>query len=385
MSSSRAWRRPSEVEQGAASAPPVRGRASARRVSPAPWRLPRLRHLSRLAAAVGGVALFIFALEVTKAGSAGIVPLLDRLSVSGAANATGFGWLLAYLALSGSPVAAIGVTLLAGGSLTEAEAFAVVAGSRLGASFIVLAAGFILYLTRRRNADGLYIGVVALLTTFTTQGPALLLGLVSLHFGLLDGLAFNTPAGMLDLVDSAFGRPLDALDSLLPGWMLFAVGVGLLLASFAVFDRALPQLEGEAEGITRALHALRRRPLMFLLGCAVTLTTLSVAISLTVLVPLSLKGYLKRESIIPYVMGANITTFVDTLFASMLLGGETAFMVVLTQMVSVAVVSLLLLGGFYGPYSRVILAGAHWTTARPRHLAIFLGAIVAVPAALLVV
>ncbi|KAA0239102.1 hypothetical protein EDM76_03805, partial [bacterium] len=250
-------------------------------------RVPRPGSLTRLAAALCGVALFIFALEVTKSGSAGIVPLLDRLSVSGAANATGFGWLLAYLALSGSPVAAIGVTLLAGGTFSEAEAFAVVAGSRLGASFIVLAVGFVLYLARRRNADGLYIGVVALLTTFTTQGPALLLGLVSLHFGWLDGLAFNTPAGMLDVVDAAFGRPVDALDSLLPGWMLFVTGVGLLLASFAVFDRALPQLEGEAEGVTRALHALRRRPLMFLLGCVVTLTTLSVAISLTVLVPLS--------------------------------------------------------------------------------------------------
>lgn len=345
----------------------------------------KIRSASRLAAAAGGIFLFVFALQVIKAGAGGIVPLLDGLDVQGPVNAVGFGWLLAYGALSGSPVAAIGVTLLAGGTLSQSEAFAVVGGSRLGASFIVLAIGFVLYIARRRNADGLYIGVVALLTTFTTQGPAIVLGLVSLHYGWLDGVAMGTPPGLLDFVDAIYGEPVERLDGILPAWLMFVSGVGILLASFAVFDRALPQLEGEAEGITRLLHALRRRPLMFLLGCAVTMTTMSVSISLTVLVPMSLKGYLKREHIIPYVMGANITTFVDTLFASVLLGGHAAFVVVLTEMLSVAAVSLVVLTLLYGPYARLILAGAHWTTARPRHLAIFLAAIVAVPAALLVV
>lgn len=350
----------------------------------APRRRVRVRLVQPLAAAAG-VFLFIFALQVIKTGARGIVPLLDGLAVEGPVNAVGFGWLFAYAALSGSPVAAIGVSLLAGGTFSESEAFAVIGGSRLGASFIVLAVGFVLYLARRRNPDGLYIGVVSLLTTFTTQGPAIVLGLISLHYGWLDGVSFTTPAALLDLTDKIYGRPVDFIDSLLPGGLVFVAGVGILLGSFAVFDRALPQLEGEAEGITRALHSLQRRPLMFLLGCAVTMTTMSVSISLTVLVPLSLKGYLKREHIIPYVMGANITTFVDTLFASVLLGGHSAFVVVLTEMASVAAISSVLLTVLYGPYSRAILAGASWTTAKPRHLAVFLGAIVAVPALLLVV
>lgn len=337
----------------------------------------------RVLAAASGVLLFIFALEIIKAGARGIVPLLDNLEVAGPANAVGFGWLLAYGALSGSPVAAIGVTLLAGGALTQAEAFGVVGGSRLGASFIVLAVGFVLYLARRRSADGLYIGVVALLTTFTTQGPAILLGLVSLHFGWLDRVTFNTPSGFLDFTDAIYGAPVDLIDGLLPGGLVFLAGVGVLLLSFFVFDRALPQLEGEAEGISRALRSLDRRPLMFLLGCAVTLTTLSVSISLTALVPLSLKGYLKREHIISYVMGANITTFVDTLVASVLLGGHGAFVVVLTEMLSVAIISVSVLLFLYRPYAKLILGGAHWTTASPRHLAIFLAVIVAVPLLLL--
>lgn len=338
---------------------------------------------TRLSAAVAGVLLFIFALQVVRAGAGSLVPLLDGLSVSGPVNGVGFGWLLAYAAMSGSPVAAIGVTLLSGGVLSEPEAFAVIGGSRLGASFIVLAIGFVLFLGRRRNADGLSIGVIALLTTFTTQGPAIALGLLSLHFGWLDSLQFTPPPGMLDWIDSLYGRPVGWLDDNLAGGFVFVVGVGILLASFAVFDRALPRLDAGSSSIEGTLHRLNTRPLMFAMGCIVTAMTLSVSISLTLLVPLSLKGYLKREHVIPYVMGANITTFIDTLAGGLILGGESAFTVVLTQMLAVAAVSGVLLTIAYGPYSRLILGATHQATRSKRNMGAFLSAIVAVPAFLL--
>lgn len=337
----------------------------------------------RPGAAVLGVLLFILALQLVKAGAAGLVPLLDGLDVRGPLNSVGFGWLLAYGALSGSPVAAIGITLLAGGTLTEAEAFGVVGGSRLGASFIVLAVGFVLYLRRKRDADGLYIGVVALITTFTTQGPAIVLGLVTIEAGWLDPVRFTVPTLVTDWVDAVYGPPVDLVERFAPELVVFFVGVLVLLGSFTVFDRALPRLEGEADGLRRAFSRLNSRPLMFLMGCVITSLTLSVSISLTVLVPLSLKGYLKREHVIPYVMGANITTFIDTLAGALVLGGDRAFTVVLTEMLSVAFVSLIVLVAFYGPYSRMVLSAASWTTARPRNLGVFLGVIVAVPLLLL--
>lgn len=345
----------------------------------------RRTSLGRPLAAVAGVLLFVFALQVIKSGAGSLVPVLDGLDVSGPLNSVGFGWVLAYIAMSGSPVAAIGVTLLSSGVLTESEAFAVIGGSRLGASFIVLAVGFVLYLGRRRNADGLSIGVIALVTTFTTQGPAIALGLVSLHYGWLDTFQFCPPTAMLDWVDGLYGEPVALLERALPGGLVFLAGVLVLLASFAVFDRALPRLEAGSSSVERALHRLRSRPLMFAMGCAVTAMTLSVSISLTLLVPLSLKGYLKREQVIPYVMGANITTFIDTLAGALILGGDSAFTVVLTEMVSVAVVSSVLLTLAYGPYSRFILGTAHMATRRPRNLGVFLGAIVAVPVVLVLV
>lgn len=333
--------------------------------------------------AAAGILLFILGLQVLKQGARALVPLLDGLSIAGPANAVGFGWLLAYAAMSGSPVAAIGVTLLAGGVLSETEAFGVVGGSRLGASFIVLAVGYVLYLARRRNPDGIAIGVIALLTTFTTQGPAIFVGLVILHYGVLDGLQFTPPPAMLDWVDALYGDTVHWLDGALPAWLLFATGVGILLGAFAVFDRSLPRLEAGSGKFEAALRGIHSRWAMFLIGGAVTSLTMSVSISLTLLVPLSLKGYLKRDQVVPYVMGANITTFVDTLAGALILGGANAFTVVLTEMVSVAAISLAILALGYGPYSRAILEAAHHVTSRQRNLAIFLGAIVAVPLVLL--
>lgn len=351
--------------------------------SPAARREIRLPALARLLSAPGGLLLFVFALQLIKAGARAVLPLLSALDVSGPVNALGFGWLGAYLSLSGSPVAAIGISLLAGGSLSVNEAFAVVGGSRLGASFIVLAVGYVLYLGGRRNADGLSIGVIALLTTFTTQGPAIALGLLSLHYGWLDGVQFTPPDGALDAIDRFYGPPVQLIDSILPAALVFACGVGVLLVSFALFDRALPRLEAGSPGFERAVSRLDGKWLMFVAGCAVTAMTLSVSISLTLLVPLSLKGYLRRQQVIPYVMGANITTFVDTLAGALALGGAAAFTVVLTEMLAVTAISAAILFVAYDSYARAILGLASKVTHNRRTFSVFLGAIVAVPAVLL--
>ena len=309
--------------------------------------------------------------------------MLNNLDIAGPTNALGFGWLAAYVALSGSPIAAIGTTLLAGGVLDEREAFAVIGGSRLGASFIVLAVGYALYLGGRRSPDGLSIGVIALLTTFTTQGPAIGLGLVSLHYGWLDSIQFSSPPGILDWVDTVYGPTVHWLDGTLPSGFVFGAGILVLLASFALFDRALPQLQAGSPGFERTLKRLDSRWVMFGLGCAITAMTLSVSISLTLLVPLSLKGYLRREHVIPYVMGANITTFIDTLAGALVLGGAAAFTVVLTEMLAVGLVSATILLLAYEPYSRAILAVAARATHNQRSLGVFLATILAVPVVLM--
>ena len=84
-------------------------------------------------------------------------------------------------------------------------------------------------------------------------------------------------------------------------------------------------------------------------------------------------------------MGANIATWIDTLFASLLLDTPRAFTIVFTQMVVGAGVSLLVLLFAYGPYSRAVLALARRATASRRGFAVFLATILVVPGVLLAI
>jgi sodium-dependent phosphate cotransporter len=93
---------------------------------------------------LSGFLLFALSLELMKEGADGLAPLLrDYLAITNAGDSMGCGWLMAYLILSGSPVAAAAVALLSADALSSLQAFTMVAGSRLGASFIVLLVGFV--------------------------------------------------------------------------------------------------------------------------------------------------------------------------------------------------------------------------------------------------
>jgi hypothetical protein len=340
---------------------------------------------ARTAALLAALWLFILALQLIKTGAGGLRPLLDGASVDGVPGHMGFGWLGAYAVMSGSPVAAVAMSLFAGEAISDIEAFAMINGSRMGASLIVLVVGFVSYITGRRNPDGLYIGVVALLTAMTLWAPAMPLGLLALERGWLDGVQIASPGALTSFVGFVSDPVVDPISDALPRLLVFAGGVAVLILSFAVFDRSLPSLERPGPRIEALSRALQQRHAMFAFGTLMTLVTLSVSLSVTILVPLALKGYVQRDRVIPYVMGANIATWIDTLFAALLLDSPRAFTVVLTEMLAGGGVSLFVLLFAYGPYTRLILSLAHRVSSRKRSLIIFLGVMLAMPVALLLV
>jgi sodium-dependent phosphate cotransporter len=333
----------------------------------------------RAAYSLAGLFMFILALELLKTGARGLRPILEDLSADGVINLLGFGWLGSYIVMSGSPVAAISLSLFASGTTSDTEAFAMINGSRLGASFIVLFVGFILWVTRKRSADGLYIGVVALLTAFTLWLPVLPIGVLILDQGWFDSIEVGTPGAVTSFVDVAYDPIVERISDVLPTFLVFVVGVGILLSAFAVFDRALPNLEQPSLRVESIKDRLHRPLAMFALGLAITAMTLSVSISLTLLIPLSLKGYIRRDAIIPYVMGANIATWVDTLVASLLLDTPRAFTIVFTEMVVGAAISLFVLIFLYKPYSAAVISVANHVTHSKRGFAVFMGVILVVP------
>jgi hypothetical protein len=279
----------------------------------------------------------------------------------------------------------VALSLFSGGIQNDLETFAMINGSRLGASLIVLVVGFVSYVTGRRNPDGLYIGVVALLVAITLWTPVIPLGLLILDRGWLDGVRIESPGVLTSAVNYISDPVVKPIVRELPRGLLFVAGIGTLIGAFTLFDRALPQLEAPGARIEKLSQTLQHRYAMFLFGTLVTLVTLSVSLSVTILVPLALKGYVHRDRVIPYVMGANIATWIDTLFAALLLNSPQAFTIVLTEMLTGATVSLSVLFFLYGPYNRLILGAAHRVSSSRAHMFAFLAVLLGSPLVLIAI
>jgi Na+/phosphate symporter len=300
-------------------------------------------------------------------------------------NALGLGWLASYLVMSGSPVAAVSVAFLAAGALDQLSAFAMIVGSRLGASFIVLFIGFMYVLRGHERRAGLTMGLLALVVSASVYLPALLVGGLLLEVGILDFVQLGRGAELSSVLEQALGPIVRPLATLLPGWGVMLVGLIVLWVSFFLFDRALPELDLQQSRFSQVARLVYRPLPMFILGSTLTLITLSVSLSLSLLVPLSARGYVRRENAIPYIMGANISTIVDTLLATVVLGSSDAFTVVLVSMVSVTLVSLVILVLAFRRYERAMLRLVEWAIATNRNLVLFIVSILVVPLVLMLV
>jgi sodium-dependent phosphate cotransporter len=344
---------------------------------PRGWQTVLIKALSLVAA----LFLFVLAIQLMKSGAKSIGPeIKGTFLFDNGASALGFGWLSAYVVLSGSPVAATALTLFDGHVLTPLQTFTMLSGSRLGASFIVLLTGF-LYAFRNRGrnrGESVGMGVLALSLTAIAYVPGMLIGYALLRNGTLANVHWHASSDVLSLVDYVWGPVQDTVEGVLPGWALLPAGLGVLLISFKLLDGVLPQVAGErtAEGHTSWL----RRPWpMFLLGCLVATLTLSVSVALTVLIPLASKGYIKRREAIPYIMGANITTLADTLVAAMLLGNPVAVQIVLAEAIGVSIVTIFYLAFLYRPMSNGIMALEEWVVADNVRLSVFVAGLFVLP------
>jgi sodium-dependent phosphate cotransporter len=349
-------------------------------------RLRQRVRLSKLGLFMASLFLFILAITLMKEGARDLAPLVrDRFAVTNAANCLGFGWLFAYLVMSGSPVAAAALTFFDAGIIDRLGAFAMITGSRLGASFIVLFIGFIYTLRGRDRVASLGMGLLSLTVTGTTYLIGLIIGAGILQAGWLDSLQFRSSVFLNSLTDFLFDPLAAFLLVLLPRWMLFLVGLGITMLSFSLFDKCLPQMTLKESQIGRMSRVVYRPWVMFILGAMITLISMSVSVSLSILVPLSQRGFVRRENVIPYIMGANITTFIDTLLAAVLLNNPPAFTVVLVEMTSITIVSVLILAIIYHRYHRAMLDVVAWMTANNRHLALFMITIFVTPLILMLV
>jgi hypothetical protein len=338
----------------------------------------------RTVAGLTAFLLFVLALEMMQSSASALTPLLrGHLDIEHAADSLGMGWLMAYFVLSGSPAAAIAMALLSADALTQTQTFAMVSGSRLGASLIVLLLGFIYALRGHEPWSVLSTGVLSLLLTASVQVPALAVGIFILEQGWLDDLQWSWLSRLSVRLNGILQPVVNPITTLLPQWAPFLGGVVLITVSFQLFDKALPEPRLERAGLHRTSRLVYRPVVMFLLGLFLTMLTLSVSVSIGILVPLSARGYVRRENVMPYILGANVSTMIDTLAAAVLLGAPQAVAVVVAHMASAAVVSLPIVVLAYEPYKRFMSSALEWTIESKRNFAIFLGAFFMIPIALI--
>ncbi len=334
---------------------------------------------------VVAVFLFVGALQLMKTGAASLDILQSGgFLVKNAGATLGLGWVGALFVLSGSPVAATSLTLVAADSITEIQGFTMLTGSRLGAAFVVLVVA-VMYAFRSGEGERfkpVSTAVMAWLTTALVYIPAAFIGYAVLKFPPFHALDLRFPNQFKDLLDVVYGGILARAETW-PAILVFLGGLGVLLLSFKLIDAVMPELSEETLGEKRVAWLRRKWP-MFALGSVVALVTMSVSVALTVLVPVVVKNYAKREDIIPYIMGANITTLGDTMLAAFALGSAAAVRIVLAEVIATAILSVVLLAFFYGPIRAGIwrLQFQIWRS-KPR-LAGFTAALFLVPVGLIV-
>lgn len=315
-----------------------------------------------------------------KEGARDLAPLVrDRFAVTNPYNSLAFGWLFAYIIMSGSPVAAASLTFFDAGVIGELETYTMITGSRLGASLIVLLIGFIYVLRGRDRATSLGMGLLSLIVTGSTHLLALPVGLYLLSIGALNHLQLQTGGALSSLTERIFDPIVAWLLSFLPNWSLFVLGFVVIMASFSLFDRALPEMSLKESQVGRVSRFVYRPWVMFLLGAGITMLSMSVSISLSILVPLSARGFIRRENVVPYIMGANVTTFIDTVLAAVLLNNPMAFTIIFVNMVSITLVSAIILATLYRPYERAALGFVDWATGDRRNFSLFIFLIVFTP------
>ncbi|MFB6124810.1 MAG: sodium:phosphate symporter [Halanaeroarchaeum sp.] len=307
-------------------------------------------------------------------------PVLRR-SLDPDVSALGAGWLAAAALLNGSVVAAVAISLAGAGVLTARKLFLLVVGSRLGAAVVVLV-GALDHLQRRGDSlpTSVGLGLLTFVVTHSIYLPVAVLGYLGLPWVRatvdLPGGGLATTARPL----ASLGGPAAWLHSLLGGPATFAVAIALFLASLRTVDRLAARVETERLE-TRYLAVVDHPWRSFAVGLVATALTTSVAVSVGIVVPLYNRGYLDREQMVPYLLGASLGTLTDSLLVAVVVGAPTGVLVVALVLAVGTVLTLVAMVGQV-PYGAGVGVLHDKVTTDWRWLAAFAVGVVGVPAAL---
>lgn len=339
--------------------------------------------------AIASILLFLFAVQLLGTATEAAKPLIERFLVRvvvGDGSALGLSWLVTYGLTNGSVVAALALSLFRSELLTVSALFMMLVGSRLGGGAIVALIGALDYLQdphRQSLSEGTSLGLLTFLITFTIYVPVGVFGLVVLK---------TTEAEFLDMTRGlsipvkslqVFYPVTEVVVQLLGAAIALILAIGMLFASLWLFDELLERVHTET--IRKYVFGhFKRRWMAFAIGLTITALTTSVAFSLGVVVPLYNREFVRRDEIVPYILGANIGTLFDTLIVAFILETTTGVSIVLLVGGTATLLTIVALLG-YNLYTRVIDAGQNRLLADRRYFIGFGVLLVVMPSVLLLV
>ncbi|MFB6166793.1 MAG: sodium:phosphate symporter [Candidatus Nanohaloarchaea archaeon] len=230
-----------------------------------------------------------------------------------------------------------------------------------------------------RLSDSSSLGILSFLTTYAVYIPGTALGFLLLPHvpegWLVFGPSPELTASLLSPFTVAAERTLSTLGNPVAG---FLGGFLLLFLSLRLFDHAFSHLSQDTFRSRWFRFIMHNRWVGFGAGLLVTAATTSVSVSLGVLVPLYNRGYLKGDEMVPYIMGANITTIIDTWVAAVVLGAGPGMSAIVLLMLSTTLFTLLALV-FYDRFHLVLKASFDRVLSSRRVFGVFLAVTGIVP------
>ncbi|MFB6115062.1 MAG: sodium:phosphate symporter, partial [Candidatus Nanohalobium sp.] len=228
------------------------------------------------------------------------------------------------------------------------------------------------------------IGILSFLLTISVYIPAVVLGLFTLQSFDLGFLEVLGPTSLQYSITAVFGPSVAKAYSLtgpVPG---FLISFFLLFFSLKQFDKSFSEI-GEEQFRNRYVRfLLSNKWLSLAAGAVLTVLTTSVSLSLGIIVPLYNRGYIKRKEIIPYIMGANVTTLADTMLAAIVLETAVGMKTLLVLAFSATVVTAVFLA-VYEQYLRSIEYVFNRIVTEEKYFGAFVGLLSAVPLILMLI
>lgn len=302
----------------------------------------------RFLVATTSIMLFILGLQLLGESTEAVAQLLEgavAALVTGDLSSLGTGWFLAYIVLNGATSAAIGIAFLEAGLIEIVNTYMIISGSRLGAAFIVVFIGLLEYFQGKNDdiKDSCSIGILQFVTTYIVYVPAIIIGYLFINNFEMSFLEVEGPQWFTYGIDTLFRPLVDLFSYFLTPGLLFISSILVIVASLQLFDKAFQGIGGEKFRSKYLRFRFGNKWVAFGLGSLITLLTTSVALSVGIIVPMYNRGYFKRREIIPYLMGANVTTMISSVMAAIVMSSPQGMKAVIVLTVAVTFTTFLAL------------------------------------------